>query len=61
MNLIQIIATRPELEKVIYDKYPSTPRERAGCKVEKARLDHLRDLFAKRLYQDVKEKHEYGS
>lgn len=59
MNLIQIIATVPELEKVIYDKYPSTKRERAGCQVEKARLDSLRDLYAKRLYQDHKEKHEY--
>jgi hypothetical protein len=59
MNLTQIVATVPELEKVIYEKYPSTPREQAGCQVEKARLDHLRDLYAKRLYQDHKEKYEY--
>jgi hypothetical protein len=59
MNLIQIIATVPELEKVIYDKYPSTPRERAGCQVEKARLDDLRNRFAKRLYVEHKEKYEY--
>ncbi len=49
MNLKQILATRPELEKVIYETYPRTKQERRGCEIEKARMYALREQMAKRL------------
>ena len=61
MTLPQILATLPHLKKEVYDRYPSTKKERQGCAMEKARLDALRAAYAKRLMVDEREKYEYGS
>lgn len=55
-------ATRPEIAKQVYEKYPVKKSE-FKCRNEKAMMDHLRLLFAKRLIvedKEVKEKMEYG-
>lgn len=60
-TLKTIIAQRPEISKMVYDKYPTTKQERKGCEREKARLDYLRMVYAKKLMDETpqSEKQEY--
>lgn len=60
MNLNQIIATRPEIKKAIYDRFPITKAERKGCQSEKAQMDIARLAMAKKLIAH-QPKQEYGS
>lgn len=56
-------ATRPEIAKQVYEKYPVSKAERK-CMNEKSIMDDLRLRFAKRLIVDdkeLKEKREYGT
>jgi hypothetical protein len=60
-TLSQIIAERPEISKLIMEKYPVSKDEKAGCVTEKAFRDKMRWEFAKKLYYgEEKEKKEYG-
>lgn len=62
MNLDQLKATRPEISKMVYDKYPVSKAE-IECANEKNTMDWLRLRYAKRLIvedKEVKEKMEYG-
>lgn len=54
-----ILAERPEVSKLVYEKYPGTKLEKT-CAVEKNRMDGLRLQMAKRLLSLAKEKKEYG-
>jgi hypothetical protein len=61
MTLKQIIATNPEVGKKVMEKYPRSKMERKGCEREKARLEGLRLLLAKRLIdQSQREKVEFN-
>ena len=61
MTLTAIIASRPEVAKLVYDKYPVTNKERQ-CNTEKNRMDGLRWAYGKRLMQNNEHvsKVEYG-
>lgn len=51
---------RTGIEKMVYDKYPTTKKERQGCQQEKQRMEALRREYRKRLMdQQGKEKREY--
>jgi hypothetical protein len=55
----QIIAERPEISKLVYDKFPESKGE-MECAQEKRDMDRLRWNMAKRLYYgEEKEKKEY--
>lgn len=58
-TLQMILAERPEVSKLVYEKYPGTKLEKT-CAVEKNRMDGLRLQMAKRLLSLAKEKKEYG-
>jgi len=42
------------IKKLIYEKYPKTEKERT-CRLEKARLNGLRDLYRRRLISEIKQ------
>jgi hypothetical protein len=53
-------ATKPEIAKMVYDKYPVSKAE-IKCKTEKSMMDDLRLKYANRLMVEEKEKMEYGN
>ena len=40
-----------EVEKKVFEKYPKTEKEKS-CWQEKMRLERLRDLYRKRIYDE---------
>jgi hypothetical protein len=63
MTLKKILQTRPEIAKIVYNRYPTTKMERRGCAREKARLDWLRWEYGKKLMDETpqSEKQEYSN
>lgn len=57
-TLNQIIAERPEIGKMVFDKYKVEKKE-GSCATHKNQRDGLRWAYAKRLIEEVKEKTEY--
>ena len=53
------MAANPTIKKKVYERYPRTKMERRGCEREKARLDALRGMYAKRLFEEAPTKKEY--
>lgn len=41
-----------EINKKVFEKYPKTERERT-CRIEKSRLDNLRELLRRRLESEI--------
>lgn len=60
-NLEKIRRERPEVAKLVMERYPRNKAERRGCETEKAKRDHMRLLMAKRIISEgeTKEKVEY--
>ena len=58
-TLTQITAEKPEIAKLIMDKYPVSKDEKDGCQTEKSFRDKMRWEYAKKLYYGEKEKKEY--
>jgi hypothetical protein len=46
----KIYSKRPDIEKVIMDKYPLSKDEKKGCHTAKAIRDHMRFELAKKIY-----------
>jgi hypothetical protein len=60
MKYQQIMATRPEIAKVVMEKYPRSKSERKGCETERAFRNQMRYEFAKKLIAEgQREKVEY--
>lgn len=43
--------TDPVIEKMVYDKYPVTRKEKK-CAIEKSKVEYLRSELRKRLYKE---------
>jgi len=62
MTLKMILSSRPEIAKVVRERYPKSKRERQGCQTEIAKRDYMRWMCAKRLLEEEqREKVEYDS
>lgn len=62
MTLKMIRSTRPEIAKLVMEKYPKSKEERKGCQTEIAKREYLRWMLAKRLIEEgQREKVEYKS
>jgi len=59
MKAQAILAANPIIKKKVYERYPRTKMEKRGCEREKARLDALRGIYAKRLFEEAPTKKEY--
>lgn len=63
MTLKTIRRKRPEIAKLVMEKYPKNKAERKGCVTEIAKMEEKRWLLAKRLIAESPEvgKVEYKS
>lgn len=63
MTLKMIRLNRPEIAKLIMEKYPRNKMERSGCQTEIAKREYMRWQLAKRLMAESPEvgKVEYKS
>lgn len=62
MTLKMIRSTRPEIAKLVMEKYPKSKAEKKGCVTEIAKMEEKRWLLAKRLIKEgEREKVEYKS
>lgn len=43
--------TEREIRRAMYKKYPMTQKEKDGCRIEKIRLDNLRNYYKQRLIE----------
>jgi len=51
MTLKQIRSSRPEIAKLVMEKYPRNKEERKGCQTEIAKREYMRWQLAKRLME----------
>ncbi len=63
MTLKQILSTRPEISKLVMERYPRNKKERTGCQTEIAKREYMRWMMAKRMMDEgeTREKVEYKS
>jgi hypothetical protein len=61
MNYRTIMQTRPEISKLVMEKYPRSKSERRGCMTERAFRDRMRFEYAKKLitHGEQREKVEF--
>lgn len=61
-TLKQIMAARPEVAKLVMERFPRTKLERQGCVMEKSMRDAARFAYAKKLMNNPQvSKVEYKS
>ena len=46
----KVYSERPDIEKVVWEKYPLSKDEKNGCQTAKAIRDHMRFELAKKIY-----------
>lgn len=56
----KMMATNPEVAKLVMEKYPRSKMERRGCETERAFRDMMRWEYAKKIIEgNQREKVEY--